>query len=223
LGNIPTKFHNKPEAKALVGLIPILQDTIEEQQTPQFRQLIRTTFYKYDKEYRNLNGLSADTYESLHKHYIKSPYRKSNKRNINLQILQKATQTLTLKEIYERIVLQDDQTKINVGEFVKQYCTIPLHLFKSIIASYKHNKECCSEILEGLQHFIPAMNDYFDLMFTLEKNIEELKITLILFESLILSNKEKVRATKSYYNMPMFSDIAVYMDPEQDFNTFGEY
>ncbi|CAG8471697.1 36875_t:CDS:2 [Gigaspora margarita] len=79
------------------------------------------------------------------------------------------------------------------------------------------------EILEGLQHFIPAMNDYFDLIFTLEKNIEESKITLILFESLTLPNKKKVRATKSYYNMPIFSDIAVYMDPEQDFNTFGRY
>ncbi|CAG8740087.1 2614_t:CDS:2, partial [Cetraspora pellucida] len=44
LGNIPTKFCNKPEAKALVGIIPTLQGTLEEQQTPQFRKMIRSTF-----------------------------------------------------------------------------------------------------------------------------------------------------------------------------------
>ncbi|CAG8791126.1 6339_t:CDS:1, partial [Cetraspora pellucida] len=46
LGNIPTKFRNKPEAKALVGIIPTLQGTKEEQNTPEFRQKIRTTFHK---------------------------------------------------------------------------------------------------------------------------------------------------------------------------------
>ncbi|KAF0507102.1 zn-finger domain-containing protein [Gigaspora margarita] len=30
LGNIPTKLHNKPEAKALIGIIPTLQGTKEE-------------------------------------------------------------------------------------------------------------------------------------------------------------------------------------------------
>ncbi|CAG8739309.1 1723_t:CDS:2, partial [Cetraspora pellucida] len=133
------------------------------------------------------------------------------------------TRILTLKEIYERVVLQDDQPNINVGKFGKQYCTIPLRLLKSIIELYEHNKECCSEILEGLQHFIPVINDYFSLMVTFKKNIQESEITLILFESFTLPNKEKVRATKSYYNAPIFSDIAVYMDPEQDFNTFGGY
>ncbi|CAG8767324.1 35428_t:CDS:2, partial [Racocetra persica] len=132
------------------------------------------------------------------------------------------TRSLTLKEIYEHIVLQGDQPKINAGKFGKQYCTIPLHLLKSIIELYKH-EEYCSEILEGLQHFGPALNEYFNLMFTLKKNIEESEITLILFESFILPNKENVRATKSYYNTSMFSDIAIYMDSEQDFNTFGGY
>ncbi|CAG8744422.1 801_t:CDS:2, partial [Cetraspora pellucida] len=46
LGNIPTKFRNKPEAKALIGIIPTLQGTLEERQTPEFRKLIRTTFHK---------------------------------------------------------------------------------------------------------------------------------------------------------------------------------
>ncbi|CAG8724739.1 2513_t:CDS:2 [Dentiscutata erythropus] len=46
LGNIPTNLRNKAKSKALVGIIPTLQGTKEKQQTPQFRQLIRSTFYK---------------------------------------------------------------------------------------------------------------------------------------------------------------------------------
>ncbi|CAG8814458.1 13504_t:CDS:2, partial [Dentiscutata erythropus] len=46
LENISTKIRNKAEAKALVGLIPVLQGTKEERQTLQFRQLIRLTFHK---------------------------------------------------------------------------------------------------------------------------------------------------------------------------------
>ncbi|CAG8801704.1 20371_t:CDS:2, partial [Dentiscutata erythropus] len=46
LGNIPTKIRNKAEAKALVGLMPVLQGTKEKRQILQFRQLIRLTFHK---------------------------------------------------------------------------------------------------------------------------------------------------------------------------------
>ena len=39
------------------------------------------------KDYGSPNGWNAETFESLHKAYIKDPYRMSNKRNVNSQIL----------------------------------------------------------------------------------------------------------------------------------------
>ena len=39
------------------------------------------------KDYGSPNGWNAETFESLHKAYIKDPYRMSNKCNINSQIL----------------------------------------------------------------------------------------------------------------------------------------
>ena len=39
------------------------------------------------KNYGSPNGWNAETFESLHKTYIKEPYRMSNKRNVNPQIL----------------------------------------------------------------------------------------------------------------------------------------
>jgi hypothetical protein len=35
-----------------------------------------------------VNGFTTETYESLHKEYVKTPYRLSNKKNIETQIMQ---------------------------------------------------------------------------------------------------------------------------------------
>ena len=35
-----------------------------------------------------LNGYTSETYESLHKNYVKQPYRLSNKNNIEEQLMQ---------------------------------------------------------------------------------------------------------------------------------------
>src|SRR3954452_24411808 len=38
-----------------------------------------------------INGYTTETYESLHKEYVKNPYRLSNKKNIEVQILKIAS------------------------------------------------------------------------------------------------------------------------------------
>ncbi|RIB11783.1 hypothetical protein C2G38_2202572 [Gigaspora rosea] len=175
------------------------------------------------KEYGNQNGLSADTYETLHKFYIKTPYRMSNKRDIDKQILQKVVRTITIND---HIVSENYQSEIKkkFGQFGKKYCTIPLHLLRSLVEQYEHDEESVTEILEGLRHLAPAINDYFKLVPSMhEKNIEESEATLILYESFTLSNKEQLRVSKNFYNAPMFSDVAILMDSEQEFEVCDGY
>src|SRR4051812_20274024 len=38
-----------------------------------------------------INGYTTETYESLHKEYVKNPYRLSNKKNIEVQIMKIAS------------------------------------------------------------------------------------------------------------------------------------
>ena len=38
-----------------------------------------------------VNGYTTETYESLHKEYVKNPYRLSNKKDIKVQIMQTAS------------------------------------------------------------------------------------------------------------------------------------
>jgi hypothetical protein len=46
IGNIPTNLRNKPESKALVGLIPVLEGSKQKKGTKEFREAIRITFHK---------------------------------------------------------------------------------------------------------------------------------------------------------------------------------
>jgi hypothetical protein len=39
------------------------------------------------KEYGAINGFTTETYESLHKEWVKNPYRRSNKRDATSQML----------------------------------------------------------------------------------------------------------------------------------------
>lgn len=40
------------------------------------------------RSYGAINGYTTETYESLHKDYVKMPYRSSNKKNVETQLLQ---------------------------------------------------------------------------------------------------------------------------------------
>ena len=39
------------------------------------------------RKYGALNGLSTETYETLHKYYIKNPYRSSNRKDVMTQLV----------------------------------------------------------------------------------------------------------------------------------------
>ena len=40
------------------------------------------------RNYGAINGYTSETYESLHKNYVKQSYRLSNKKNIEIQLMQ---------------------------------------------------------------------------------------------------------------------------------------
>ncbi|CAG8751978.1 11674_t:CDS:1, partial [Ambispora leptoticha] len=93
-----------------------------------------------------------------------------------------------------------------------------------LIESYEYEQVYVPEILKELHNLVPAMNDYFNLVPTVKRQIEESELTFILYESFVLPNKERVRATKNFYNELMFSNVSIHIDPEQDeFKKFDRF
>ena len=51
-----------------------------------------------------INGFTTETYESLHKEHVKNPYKLSNKRNIEIQLM-KVVNNKYLLQYYEKYYL----------------------------------------------------------------------------------------------------------------------
>ena len=43
------------------------------------------------RNYEAINSFSSETYENLHKKFVKQPYQLSNKKDIELQLMQKVS------------------------------------------------------------------------------------------------------------------------------------
>ncbi|RIB19821.1 hypothetical protein C2G38_1240865 [Gigaspora rosea] len=68
-----------------------------------------------------MNGWTSETYEPLHKDYIKKPYRSSNKRDINMQIIGTIKQRIILASLsntsYDRLQNSNEQFSTLIYSF----------------------------------------------------------------------------------------------------------
>ena len=102
--------------------------------------------------------------------------------------------------------------------------TFILKNFDAFFDNYQSNNTLAREALIGLQHFIPALNEFFDLCDELT-NVKNAKISWYSYTS-ITSSGDYIRANSMYYNEPSFSDVSIKMNEEEseDYNTYeGAY
>ena len=57
------------------------------------------------REYGAINGYTTETYESLHKTYVKTPYRLSNRKDIEKQIMQAVNITNIIYNVLKYYVI----------------------------------------------------------------------------------------------------------------------
>ena len=73
------------------------------------------------RQFGTINGFTTDIYETLHKFYVKNSYRKSNKKNIMNQILNKVRNVDCFLKKFSKInksyVLNLDLEKILVRDY----------------------------------------------------------------------------------------------------------
>jgi len=97
--------------------------------------------------------------------------------------------------------------------------TFLLKDFDEFFDNYKLNNVLANEALMALDHFIPALNEFFDLCEGLT-NAENAIIRWYSYTSIAPSN-DYIRAKSKYYNEPSFSDVSINMSEEEveDYNT----
>lgn len=90
--------------------------------------------------------------------------------------------------------------------------------FDEFFNNYKLNNVLANEASLALEHFIPVLNDFFDLCEDLT-DAENAKIKW--YSYTITPSKDYIRAKSKYYNEPSFSDVSINMSKEEseDYNT----
>lgn len=98
--------------------------------------------------------------------------------------------------------------------------TFLLRDFDEFFDNYKLNNALADEALMALEHFIPVLNEFFDLCEDLT-DAENAKIRWYSYTN-ITPSKDYIRATSRYYNEPSFSNVSINMSEEEseDYNTY---
>jgi hypothetical protein len=96
----------------------------------------------------------------------------------------------------------------------KNYNNISFQLIEATVNALK-NQGGSLEIINGLDHFLEALNEYLKIVNLDEKDIDIEIARILLYESVRLINGEFVRATLSYNNSPIFNDISIRMEEDQ--------
>ena len=91
--------------------------------------------------------------------------------------------------------------------------------FDGFFNDYKSKNTLACEALMALDHFLPALNEFFDLCDELS-DAENSKISWYGYAN-VTSSGDYIRAKSLYYNEPSFSDVSINMSKEksEDYNT----
>jgi hypothetical protein len=100
--------------------------------------------------------------------------------------------------------------------------TFSLPMFDGFFAAYKATNTLAPEALMALDHFLPALNEFFDLCDDVNQDMvmNDTKIHWYSYTNMVASG-DYIRAKSKYYGQPEFSNVSIKMDEEEidDYNT----
>ncbi|CAB4437322.1 unnamed protein product [Rhizophagus irregularis] len=169
-------------------------------------------------KYGAVNNFTTETYETLHKEYVKNPYQMSNKRDASSQMLRTIQRRCIIKYFLQlssrsttSINKQHSKSTMN-GEIA----TFKLSLFDEFITTYKANNVLAPEALEAFNQFIIALNRFFSLLEEFANNdVNYETITIKWYSSAVISSSDSIRANSNWYKQAVFDNISINMHSEE--------
>ncbi|RHZ82944.1 hypothetical protein Glove_102g58 [Diversispora epigaea] len=161
------------------------------------------------REYGAINGYTTETYESLHKSYVKTPYRLSNKKGIEEQIMK----TIRRKAIIKRRVMEELHKTPTALIYTSKLFEFKLLEASIFFEQQKKNPDLTENMIKGFAKFLECLDLFFDMLDIISAEDCRIKI----FGSVTLKNINILRATNKFQNRPWFSNIAIAMDDAELF------
>ncbi|RHZ87318.1 hypothetical protein Glove_37g146 [Diversispora epigaea] len=160
-------------------------------------------------EFGAINGYTTETYEALHKTYVKIPYHLSNKKDVEEQMM---------KTIRRKAIIKQNDFKKKFKTPLKFNYSSKLFEFDiseafEFIDKYKNETNLDEKMIKGLDHFIQSLDSYFDLLKISTAQGCHIKI----YRSVTLENRAILRTTNMFHKRPWFSNISVTINDEELF------
>ncbi|RHZ65386.1 hypothetical protein Glove_316g7 [Diversispora epigaea] len=162
------------------------------------------------REYGAINGYTTETYESLHKTYMKIPYRLSNKKEVEKQIME----NIRRRAIVSRNRVGKTKTPM---AFVYTAKLFDFDLSESMIEQNKIDPNLDKKMIKAgvIGYFVKSTQ--FNLL-----QISRLNYINVLHDhqgnhlsSITLKNGAILRTKNDFHHRPWFSNIAVNMNEEE--------
>ncbi|RHZ72566.1 hypothetical protein Glove_242g179 [Diversispora epigaea] len=172
----------------------------------KFLKLTSWIYYIVDtiQEYGAINRYTTETYESLHKTYVKILYRLSNKKEVKKQIMENIRRQAIVSRNYIR------KTKTPMA-FMYTAKLFDFDLSKYIIEQNKKDLNLNKKIIKGFEKFINCLKVYLNILNIISAEGCRIKI----YSSVTLKNGAILRTKNNFHYRLWFSNIAVNMNEEE--------
>ncbi|KAF0427122.1 zn-finger domain-containing protein [Gigaspora margarita] len=163
------------------------------------------------RKYGALNGFSTETYESLHKDFVKAPYYLTNKQNIEIQLMKMVQRQAIATKLLSS---QSKNIKtISPYKFTNLIWTFSLNNAQKFINQKLKDYNSSSKIYFGLENFLQYLTIYFNS--TKQINLDNYIVKI--YSSITLENGSIIQATDNFYGKAWYSNVAVAINTEELF------
>ncbi|RHZ87186.1 hypothetical protein Glove_40g155 [Diversispora epigaea] len=165
------------------------------------------------REFGAINGYTTETYESLHKDYVKKPYKLTNKKEIEKQIM---------KIIRRKAIITESSSKKIPKTPIALKCSKKLYEFciqnaEIYIQTKMNDPDLEKEIKLGFEKFLECLDVYLDFYDRKLSEHEEIDMIFHIYGGVTLKFGSIMRATNKFHKKPIFSNIAVEMNADEIF------
>ncbi|RHZ46639.1 hypothetical protein Glove_610g21 [Diversispora epigaea] len=165
------------------------------------------------REFGAINGYTTETYESLHKDYVKKPYKLTNKKEIEKQIM---------KIIRRKAIITESSSKeipktpiaLKYSKKLYEFCIQNAEIY---IQTRMNDPDLEKEMKLGFEKFLECLDAYLDFYDRKLSEHEEIDMIFHIYGGVTLKFGSIIRATNKFHKKPIFSNIAVEMNADEIF------
>ncbi|RHZ52393.1 hypothetical protein Glove_461g19 [Diversispora epigaea] len=164
------------------------------------------------REFGAINGYTTETYESLHKDYVKKPYKLTNKKEIEKQIMKiisilfwsrKFSVNLRPEKFPDAKEIPKIPIALKYSKKLYEFCIQNAEIY---IQTRMNDPDLEKEMKLGFEKFLECLDAYLDFY-----------IKFCIYSGVTLFYGTKMRANNKFHKRPIFSNIAIEINPDEIF------